>query len=102
MIKLAIIVGSMRPRRTGEAVAKAVYGIASKRDDAEYDAEYDLMDLKDFPLSHRDEAPPDGCSGSREPSGPDPHRPSARQRRLAGYATAGRSTAATALPGAPG
>jgi NAD(P)H-dependent FMN reductase len=54
MIKVAIILGSTRPGRNGEAVANWVYDIASKRDDAEYD----LVDLKDFPLPHLDEALP--------------------------------------------
>ena len=54
MIKVAIILGSTRPGRNGEAVAKWVYDIASKRDDADYD----LVDLKDFPLPHLDETLP--------------------------------------------
>jgi NAD(P)H-dependent FMN reductase len=54
MIKVAIILGSTRPGRNGEAVANWVYDIASKRDDAVYE----LVDLKDFPLPHLDEALP--------------------------------------------
>src|SRR5690242_18263153 len=54
MIKVAIIVGSTRPGRNGEAVANWVYDIANKRDDAEYE----LVDLRDFPLPHLDEALP--------------------------------------------
>lgn len=54
MIKVAIILGSTRPGRNGEAVANWVYDIAKKRDDAEYD----LVDLKDYPLPHLDEALP--------------------------------------------
>ncbi|MCT9929667.1 NAD(P)H-dependent oxidoreductase [Planotetraspora sp. A-T 1434] len=54
MTKVAIILGSTRPGRNGEAVAKWVYDLASKRDDAEYE----LVDLKDFPLPHLDEPLP--------------------------------------------
>jgi NAD(P)H-dependent FMN reductase len=54
MTKVAIILGSTRPGRNGEAVAKWVYDIASKRDDAEFE----LVDLADFNLPHLDEAMP--------------------------------------------
>jgi NAD(P)H-dependent FMN reductase len=54
MTKVAIILGSTRPGRNGEAVAKWVYDIASKRDDAEFE----LVDLADFKLPHLDEAMP--------------------------------------------
>jgi len=54
MIRVAIILGSTRPGRNGEAVANWVYEVAKKRDDAEYD----LVDLKDYPLPHLDEALP--------------------------------------------
>ena len=43
MIKIGIILGSTRPGRNGEAVAKWVYEIAKKRTDAEFE----LVDLKD-------------------------------------------------------
>ena len=52
MIRVAIILGSTRPGRNGEAVANWVHTIASKRDDAVYE----LVDLKDYPLPHLDEA----------------------------------------------
>ena len=43
MLKIAIIVGSTRPGRNGEAVARWVDAIASKRKDAQYDiAEFNL------------------------------------------------------------
>jgi NAD(P)H-dependent FMN reductase len=48
MIKIAIIIGSTRPGRLGEAVGKWVYGIAKKRKDAEYEL-VDIQD-QDFPL----------------------------------------------------
>jgi NAD(P)H-dependent FMN reductase len=54
MTKVAIILGSTRPGRNGEAVAKWVYDIASKRDDAEFE----LVDLLDFNLPHLDEVMP--------------------------------------------
>jgi len=53
-IKIAIIIGSTRPGRNGEAVAKWVYGIAKRRTDADYE----LVDIKDFKLPHLDEPIP--------------------------------------------
>ena len=55
MLKIAIIIGSTRPGRNGEAVAKWVYEIAQKRSDADFE----LVDIKDFNLPLLDEpAPP--------------------------------------------
>ena len=54
MTKVGIILGSTRPGRNGEAVAQWVYDIASKRDDAEFE----LVDLQDYPLPHLDEPMP--------------------------------------------
>jgi NAD(P)H-dependent FMN reductase len=54
MVKIAVIIGSTRPGRHGEAVAKWVYEIASQR----RDAEFELIDLADHPLPHLDEAMP--------------------------------------------
>src|SRR5438132_6004660 len=54
MIKIAIILGSTRPGRNGEAVAKWVYEIAQKRSDAEFE----LVDIKDFSLPLLDEPMP--------------------------------------------
>ena len=54
MIKLGIILGSTRPGRNGEAVARWVYEIAKKRSDAESE----LVDLKDFDLPLLDEPVP--------------------------------------------
>ena len=51
MIKIAIIIGSTRPGRNGEAVAKWVHEIAQKRSDAEFE----LVDIKDFNLPLLDE-----------------------------------------------
>ena len=39
MFNIAIIIGSTRPGRNGEAVAKWVYEIAQKRSDAEFELE---------------------------------------------------------------
>ena len=54
MTRIGIILGSTRPNRNGEQVAKWVYDIASRRDDAEFD----LIDLRDYPLPHLDEPLP--------------------------------------------
>ncbi|GAB3856649.1 NADPH-dependent FMN reductase [Dactylosporangium cerinum] len=54
MTKIGIILGSTRPDRNGEAVAKWVYDIASRRSDAEFE----LVDLLDYNLPHLDEAVP--------------------------------------------
>ena len=52
MLKIAVIVGSTRPGRKGEAVAKWVHEIAARRSDAQYE----LVDIKDFNLPLLDEA----------------------------------------------
>jgi NAD(P)H-dependent FMN reductase len=49
--KIAIIIGSTRPGRNGKTVADWVYARASQRTDAEFE----LVDLRDFPLPHYDE-----------------------------------------------
>lgn len=54
MIEIAIIVGSTRPGRNGEAVAKWVFEVAKKRSDAEFE----LVDIKDFNLPLLDEPVP--------------------------------------------
>src|SRR5216684_1116603 len=54
MIKIAVIIGSTRPGRNGEAVAKWVYEVAKKRSDAEFE----LVDIKDFNLPLLDEPVP--------------------------------------------
>jgi NAD(P)H-dependent FMN reductase len=54
MLKIAIIIGSTRPGRNGEAVAKWVHEIAQKRSDAEFE----LVDIKDFNLPLLDEPVP--------------------------------------------
>jgi NAD(P)H-dependent FMN reductase len=54
MVKVAIILGSTRPGRNGEAVARWVYEIASRRDDAEFE----LVDVSDYNLPLLDEPVP--------------------------------------------
>ncbi len=51
MIKVAIIVGSTRPGRNAEAVARWVYEIANKRKDAQFE----LVDVRDYNLPLLDE-----------------------------------------------
>ena len=53
-LRVGIILGSTRPNRIGEAVAKWVHEIARGRDDAEYE----LVDIKDFNLPLLDEPIP--------------------------------------------
>jgi len=51
MLRVAIILGSTRPGRKGEAVARWVYEIASSRGDAEFE----LVDIKEYDLLLLDE-----------------------------------------------
>jgi NAD(P)H-dependent FMN reductase len=54
MVRIGIILGSTRPNRNGEQVARWVYDVASRRSDAEFE----LVDLRDYPLPHLDEPLP--------------------------------------------
>ena len=54
MNNIAIILGSTRPNRNGEAVAKWVYEIACKRSDATFE----LVDIKEYNLPLLDEPIP--------------------------------------------
>jgi NAD(P)H-dependent FMN reductase len=54
MTHIGIIIGSTRPGRNGEQVARWVLEHAERRDDATFE----LVDLKDFPLPHLDEPMP--------------------------------------------
>jgi NAD(P)H-dependent FMN reductase len=54
MTRIGIILGSTRPNRNGDQVAKWVYDLASRRSDAQFD----LIDLLDHPLPHLDEPLP--------------------------------------------
>jgi NAD(P)H-dependent FMN reductase len=62
-LRIAIILGSTRPGRNGEAVAKWVYEIAQKRDDAEFE----LVDIKDFNLPLLDEPVPSSLGQYSKP-----------------------------------
>jgi len=53
-MKVAIIVGSTRPGRKADAVARWAYDIAAKRGDAEFE----VVDIADFNLPLLDEAMP--------------------------------------------
>jgi NAD(P)H-dependent FMN reductase len=54
MIRVGIIIGSTRPGRKAEAVARWVHGLASQRTDAEFE----LVDIADFELPLLDEPVP--------------------------------------------
>jgi NAD(P)H-dependent FMN reductase len=51
---VGIILGSTRPGRRGEPVAKWVYDLAAKREDAEFE----LVDIAEYALPHLDEPLP--------------------------------------------
>ena len=63
MTKIAIIIGSTRPQRKGEVVAKWVFEIAKKRTDAEFE----LIDLKEVNLPFLDEPLPAGSGKYSQP-----------------------------------
>jgi len=54
MLKIGIIIGSTRPGRNAESVARWVYEMASKRKDAEFE----LVDIKEYNLPLLDEPIP--------------------------------------------
>jgi NAD(P)H-dependent FMN reductase len=54
MIKVAIVIGSTRPGRKAEAVARWAYEIAAKR----ADATFEIVDIKDYHLPLLDEPVP--------------------------------------------
>lgn len=63
MIKIAIIIGSTRPNRKGEAVARWVHGIAARRTDVQFE----LIDLKEVNLPLLDEPIPAGAGKYSQP-----------------------------------
>ncbi|MET8289215.1 NADPH-dependent FMN reductase [Streptomyces sp. NPDC048448] len=63
MTRIGIIIGSTRPGRNGEAVAKWVHEIASQRSDVEFE----LVDLLDYKLPHLDEAMPPSLGQYSQP-----------------------------------
>jgi len=54
MLRIGIIIGSTRPGRKGEVVARWALGIAKQRNDAEFE----LVDIKDYELPLLDEPMP--------------------------------------------
>lgn len=63
MTKIAVIIGSTRPGRNGEAVAKWVFELASRRKDAAFE----LVDIADYDLPLLDEpVPPSQGKYSKE------------------------------------
>ncbi len=54
MVRVAVIIGSTRPQRRGEAVGKWVFECSQKRSDAEFE----LIDLKEVGLPLLDEPTP--------------------------------------------
>ncbi|WP_238009515.1 NAD(P)H-dependent oxidoreductase [Dactylosporangium sp. AC04546] len=54
MTRIGMILGSTRPNRRGEPVARWAFDLASQRTDAEFE----LVDLRDYPLPHLDEGMP--------------------------------------------
>ncbi|MYV52300.1 NAD(P)H-dependent oxidoreductase [Streptomyces sp. SID3212] len=63
MTRIGIILGSTRPGRNGEAVARWVHEVAAQRSDAEFE----LVDLLDFQLPHLDEAYPPAMGQYAQP-----------------------------------
>jgi len=63
MIKIAIIIGSTRPGRKAEAVAKWVHDIAKKRSDAQFE----IVDIKDYNLPLLDEPIPPSLGQYSQP-----------------------------------
>ena len=63
MLKVGIILGSTRPGRKGEAVAHWVYEVAKKHGGAEFE----LIDLKEYPLPLLDEPIPPAMGQYSQP-----------------------------------
>ncbi|MGI5212283.1 NADPH-dependent FMN reductase [Plantactinospora sp. CA-290183] len=63
MTRIGIILGSTRPGRNGEAVAKWVHQVATERTDAEFE----LIDLLDYKLPHLDEIMPPAMGQYTQP-----------------------------------
>jgi NAD(P)H-dependent FMN reductase len=63
MLKVGIIMGSTRPNRKSPDVARWVLEIASRRNDAEYE----LVDIKDFELPLLDESMPPSMGKYEQP-----------------------------------
>ena len=63
MLKVAIIVGSTRPGRKAEAVARWVHGIPTER----HDAQFEIVDIQEFNLPLLDEAMPPAMGQYSQP-----------------------------------
>lgn len=63
MIQVAIIVGSTRPGRKAEIVARWVHGIARRRGDAQFE----VVDILDFKLPLLDEPIPPALGQYQQP-----------------------------------
>ncbi|WP_406256375.1 NADPH-dependent FMN reductase [Streptomyces nigra] len=63
MTKIGIIIGSTRPGRNGEAVARWVHEVAAERTDAEFE----IVDLLDYKLPVLDEAYPASLANYTQP-----------------------------------
>jgi NAD(P)H-dependent FMN reductase len=63
MTRIGIILGSTRPGRNGEAVARWVHEVAAQRTGAEFE----LIDLLDYKLPHLDEAYPPSLGQYSQP-----------------------------------
>jgi NAD(P)H-dependent FMN reductase len=63
MTKIGIIIGSTRPGRKADAVARYVFDIARKRGDAEYE----LVDIAEYNLPHLDEPIPPAAGKYSKP-----------------------------------
>jgi len=63
MSKVAIVIGSTRPGRKAEAVARWAYDCATKRGDAEFE----IVDIKDFNLPLLDEPMPPAMGQYTQP-----------------------------------
>ncbi|WP_067729492.1 NADPH-dependent FMN reductase [Oceanobacillus damuensis] len=63
MLKIGIVLGSVRQGRNGEAVAKWTYDFATKRND---DVEYEIVDLADYKLPFLGAALPEAQQAEAE------------------------------------
>lgn len=63
MVRIAIIIGSTRPARKGATIARWVHEIAKQRSDAEYE----LIDIKDYELPLLDEPMPAAMNQYTQP-----------------------------------
>ncbi len=63
MIRIAIVIGSTRPGRKAEAVARWVHDIAKKRSDAQFE----IVDIKDYNLPLLDEPIPPSLGQYSQP-----------------------------------